>query len=327
MSEDWSWARLVSWEHLFSEAPDPEVDWVAEPYIERGTCNATYGDVKAGKSLLWQDIAARLATGRPVLASPARPPMHVLYLDWENNEPLLRERFRDKMGYTWQELQPYLHYASYPDLRPMDTPEGGEQACRLAVACQAELVIVDTTSRIIAGAESSADTFGDVYRYTLMPMKRAGIATGRIDHEGKDATRGQRGSSAKGADVDVVWHQTEGPKNHLLLNPDYERSMHVAQFRLMRLDDPLRHEMVTAALTPAQQALADVLHQMGVPADAGRSACREALKIAGATARTEDLAAVIRWRKSPQDGAIQPGVLSMAQMWDLADHRPSQRRA
>src|SRR5206468_11597762 len=153
------------------------------------TAISVYGDVKAGKSLLMQDIAARKATGRPVLASAASPPVHVLYLDWENNGDLLRERYRDKMGYTAAELTPYLHYASYPELRPMDTPEGGQQACRLAQAWQTQLVIIDTTSRVIAGAESSADTFADVYRYTLMPMKRAGIATVRIDHGGNDASR------------------------------------------------------------------------------------------------------------------------------------------
>jgi AAA domain-containing protein len=325
MSEDWAWARIVIWKDLFSEAQDPEIPWLAEPFIERGTANSVYGDVKAGKSLLMQDIGARLATGRPVLASAARPPVHVLYLDWENNQDLLRERYRDKMGYTAKQLSPHLHYASYPELRPMDTAEGGQQACRLAQANQAHLVIIDTTSRVIAGAESSADTFADVYRYTLMPMKRAGITTVRIDHEGKDATRGQRGSSAKGADVDVVWHLTEGPKNHLLLHPDYERSMHAAQFRVVRLDDPLRHEMVTAALTPAQGALANALSQVGVPAEAGRDACREALKIAGLGARTEDLAAVIRWRKTQQArGGIQAGEPGFAEMYRMA--QPERRK-
>jgi AAA domain len=320
MSEDWAWARIINWEHLFSGPPDPEVCWLAEPFIERGTASSVYGDVKAGKSLLMQDIAARVATGRPVLASGARPPMHVLYLDWENNEDLLRERYRDKMGYTAAELAPWLHYASYPELPPMDTPDGGRMACWLAWAWQAQLVIIDTTARVIAGAEDRAETFADVYKYTLMPLKRAGITTVRIDHEGKDASRGQRGSSAKGADVDVVWHLTEGPKDQLLLHPDYDRQRHVSQFRAVRCDGPLRHEMVTAELTPAQAAIAEALAQIGVPAEAGREACREALKTRDLGARTEDLAAVIRWRKGG-GAAASPGradVPDFAQMSELA---------
>ena len=114
----------------------------------------------------------------------------------------------------------------------------------------------------------------------------------------------------------MVWHLTEGPKDHLLLHPDYERSMHVSQFRAVRLDDPLRHEMVTAALTSAQQALANALYQIHVPADAGRSVCREALKIAGVTARTEDLAAVIRWRKTC--GGAQASGPGFAEIYRLA---------
>jgi AAA domain len=297
MSEDWAWAGLVNWQHLFSGAPDAEICWLAEPFIEVGTAISIYGDVKAGKSLLAQDIAARKATGQPCLATEAQPPMHVLYLDWENNQELLRERYRDKMGYTWEQL-PYLHYASYPEIPPMDTPEGGRVACHLAWACQAQLVFIDTTSRVIAGAENSADTFADVYKYTLLPMKRARITTVRLDHEGKDASRGQRGTSAKGADVDVVWHLIEERQDRLLLNPDYDRGRHAAPFRVVRCDEPLRHEMVTADLTPAQAAIASALAQMGVPADAGREACREALKTRGLGARNQDLAAVIRWRKA-----------------------------
>ena len=38
-----------------------------------------------------------------------------------------------------------------------------------------------------------------------MALKEAGIALLRIDHAGKDLTRGQRGTSAKRDDVEVVW--------------------------------------------------------------------------------------------------------------------------
>ena len=299
MTGDLSWARMVDWDRLFNGEPEPEIPWLAEPFIEQRMAYSVYGDVKAGKSLLLQDIGARLATGRPALASPPRQPIPVLYLDWENNEELLRERFRDKMGLTAAQLRPCFHYASYPELPPMDTPEGGRRALELAAAVRAHLVIIDTTSRVIAGPENSADTFADVYKYTLMPMKRIGVTTVRLDHEGKDADRGQRGTSAKGADVDAVWHLTEHPADHLLLHPDYDRARHVAQFRLLRLDGPLRHEMVTTALTPAQAVIARVLSGLGVPAGAGRDQCTAALRGAGSgPGRTEDLAAVVRWRKT-----------------------------
>jgi len=43
------------------------------------------------------------------------------------------------------------------------------------------------------------------YRHTGIRLKQLGIGYLRTDHAGKDRTRGQRGSSAKRDDVDIVW--------------------------------------------------------------------------------------------------------------------------
>ena len=59
--------------------------------------------------------------------------------------------------------------------------------------------------RTVSGEENSADMIKNFNRYAGTPLKAAGIALLRIDHAGKDLTRGQRGTSAKRDDVDVVW--------------------------------------------------------------------------------------------------------------------------
>ncbi len=41
------------------------------------------------------EIAAGLASGRPVLGNPARPPISVLYVDMENSQDDIRERLQD----------------------------------------------------------------------------------------------------------------------------------------------------------------------------------------------------------------------------------------
>ena len=196
MNADLSWARLLDWDRAFGSTEPEVIDWVVEGFIERRKLIAVYGDMKVGKSLLAQDVAAAVATGRPVLGLPPQRAETVLYLDFENDESLVTDRYRDKMGYTAAELRGRLWYASYPEMPMLDTPEGGRRACELAYWTRAGLIIVDTTSRVIGGSEISNDTFADLARYTLFPLKKAGHTTMRLDHEGKDpvqrAARGQR---------------------------------------------------------------------------------------------------------------------------------------
>ncbi len=301
MSEDWGWARFIDWEKAFYGEPEPEPSWLVEGFLERGTVNSLYSEVKSGKSYLVQDIAAAKAAGRSVLGFPASAREAVLYLDFENSLGLITERMR-AMGYTAADLK-HLHYASYPDLPMLDTPEGGEAACKLAHLCQAGLVIVDTTSRTIQGNENSADTFADLYKHTLMRLKRAGHTSLRLDHEGKDPSRGARGSSAKGADVDVSWHLVREPGDILNLQPEFDRARHVQGFRVqIHQGPPLRHLLVRTALSGVQIELAEKLDQLRVPRSASRETCRKALREANVTCRTEDLAAAVRARKTIQDG-------------------------
>jgi hypothetical protein len=309
MSEDLSWARLIDWNRAFYGEPEPEPRWLVEGFLEHGTVNSLYSEVKSGKSYLVQDIAAAKAAGRSVLGYPESAPEPVLYLDFENSLELITERMR-AMGYTAADLK-LLHYASYPDLPNLDTPAGGEAACRLAHACRAGLVIVDTTARTIGGAENSADTFADLYKHTLMRLKRGGHTSLRLDHEGKDPSRGARGSSAKGADVDVSWHLVREPGDVLRLHPEFDRARHVQEFRVqVHQGPPLKHLLVRTALTGTQMALAEKLDGLGVPRGAGREACRKKLREAGVTCRTDDLTAAVRARKTIQGG--QPGLTNQA---------------
>jgi hypothetical protein len=66
-------------------------------------------------------------------------------------------------------------------------------------------VVVDTFGRAVAGEEDRADTVRAFYRYTGARLKRLGVGYLRTDHAGKEVGRGQRGSSAKRDDVDIVW--------------------------------------------------------------------------------------------------------------------------
>nr|WP_240812852.1 AAA family ATPase [Streptomyces sp. DASNCL29] len=180
------------------------------------------GDGKAGKSLFVQEWAWRMATGQGFLDDKPQPPISVLYLDAENGQEAVQERFLSfgagdgRMG--------LLSYASFPPVRPLDTAGGGADVLALAAAVEAQIVVIDTVSRFISGPENDADTWLSLYRHTLMPLKRAGLASIRLDHLGKDGERGARGSSAKTQDVDHVWTLTSQGGGSLMLRRTHTRT-------------------------------------------------------------------------------------------------------
>ena len=194
--------QLVDWA-TFWDRPDTE-DWLCRPLLPRNRGIAMFAKGGTGKSLLGLAAAAALATGQPFLQQPPGPPRHVLYLDYEMTEDDLAERL-EKFGYGRHSDLTHLHYALLPALPPLDAQTGADDLLELALSVDAELVVIDTFGRAVSGDENDADTVRTYYRLTGMALKNAGMTTLRIDHAGKDSDRGQRGSSAKNDDVDVVW--------------------------------------------------------------------------------------------------------------------------
>jgi len=289
------------------EGEQPEPNWYAEPLIEAGTLVALYSPAKAGKSLLLLDICAALAAGRSVLGNPAREPVRVLYLDAENTRADLAERLRG-MGYAPADLA-RLVYVSFPSLPALDTAAGGQALLALVEEHQPAVLVLDTVSRFVQGDENEAQTYADLYRHTLVGLKRRGVAVVRLDHAGKDMTRGQRGSSAKSADVDAVWRLAPGPGDTVELVRDISRNGHGAdRVRLSRLTEPLRHlpatthyssgGMFTAEAGPPPHLLGLVkaLDDAGVPSSHGRDRTRAALPAAWRV-RHEVLSEAIAWRR------------------------------
>ncbi len=288
--------QLVDWQQLWDDTPEDE-DWIIKPVIAAGRSIALYSPPKTGKSLLVLEMAAAIATGGPVLGQPAGRPRRVLYVDLENSRRDLRDRLTD-FGYKPADLG-NLAYLSFPSLPALDSPHGGLEILALAIAYDVELVIIDTVSRVISGGENDADTFAALYRHALAPLKGRGIAVIRIDHSGKDAGKGQRGSSAKNADVDAVWILTAaGPI--LTLRCEMSRTaIEAPSISLRRETGPLRHvitEHAAAAVDRVQDVIAK-LDELGVPRDWGGVRCLRALNGAAFPVDKNVLPEAIRVRK------------------------------
>ena len=292
---------LIDWP-TFWATEHAEESWSVEPLLPRGRAVALYAPGKTGKSLLALGVAAAAATGRWVLDRLEGSPLSVVYFDLEMTEDDLHERLSD-MGYGPDSDLSRFAYYLLPHLLMLDTAEGGEHVRAIAREHDADLVVIDTTSRVLAGAENDADTLRAFHRHTGQPLKADGRTVWRLDHAGKDATRGQRGTSAKNDDVDVVWELTAREGATVRLRATHRRMSWVPEIvDLVRLDGPLRYERVAESWPDGTAELVAQLDLHGVAVDASNREAARVLRDAGVPVRNEVLAAAVRRRRQGAEG-------------------------
>ena len=187
-------------------------------------------------------------------------------------QPDLQERLHS-LGYEQPDpiLTQHLHYYQLSPWPPLDSAAGGQCLLEEAIKVQAQLVVIDTLIRTVSGEENSADTIKDFNRYTGTPLKANGIALLRIDHAGKDLARGQRGTSAKRDDVDVVWLLRPAPgalpgKTMLTLQREAARVDWIQQdIHITRNEvGALRHSIPTVNLTSGDIEILHYLEEQGL---------------------------------------------------------------
>ena len=292
-----------------------DAQWLIEPIVPAHRAIALYAAGKTGKSLLVLDFVAAAASGRPILGgAPLETPIHILYVDQEMTQPDLQERLHD-LGYdqpdsTLTTLAQHLHYYQLSPWPPLDSAAGGQRLLKEAVKVKAQLVIIDTLIRTVEGEENSADTIKNFSRYTAVPLKAADIALLRIDHAGKDLTRGQRGTSAKRDDVDVVWllRPASGNlpgKTMLTLRREAARVDWIQQdVNITRNEGPpLTHTIPTFSDLPAADtAIVNYLQDQGLWChNITVRAARQALNRSTFTAKNQRLFHIVKWVKQYGD--------------------------
>lgn len=292
---------VLDWPTVWDAVPD-EVEWVAYPVFERGRLYSLYSPAKAGKSLLALDIVASLAAGRDVLGQPATGPMRVLYVDLENSPTDLVERLQD-LGYGPHDLDG-LRYMSFPSLPSLDSPRGGRHLLAAAAHHQADVVVIDTVSRLIHGGENDSDTFHALYRYAMAPLKALEKTVIRLDHAGKDEEKGMRGSSAKVSDVDAAWKLSRTGDERLRLDRMASRNSHSPEYVTLEQEAaPLRHVLVEGTVSDEVSQLARTMDRLGIPESWGRDRCRQKLVEVGHAVRNSTLSEAIRVRKTTVEEA------------------------
>ena len=284
--------RFVDWDELWDRERSAD-DWLYTDVFARGRGHALYAKHKVGKSLFVLAAAAEMVTTTNDVA--------VLYLDYEMTEDDLRDRLED-MGYGPDTDLSRFHYALLPTLPPLDTAHGGEALDQVVEQVQNAhpgchlFIVIDTTSRAVHGEENAADTYQNFYRYTGIRLKRRQVTWCRLDHAGKDSGQGQRGSSAKGDDVDIVW-KIVAEDNGVALRRELSRiSWAKEKVTFAMTTEPLRYHAAAVWLAGTAEC-AHLLDNIGFPIDGSGNGAVAALRSAGEPRRREVVLDAVRYRR------------------------------
>lgn len=233
---------LIDWNALWA---DESVErWFVKDLLCEGRGHGCPAESGIGKSLLWAEVGAGLSAGKSVLGYPAQEPIKVLYLDHENTPKGDVKPRLQSMGYKPEELENF-YYLSFPNIDSLNTKSGGQSLIELLDFFQPNLVFIDTFSRFVEGDENSSKVAQDFYEYAGRELKRRRIAYLRIDHIGKDASRGARGSSAKVDDLDLIWTMSRTKEENVFVLRNQKARVPVSQteYAIERCFGPLRHQI------------------------------------------------------------------------------------
>ncbi len=252
----------IDWEQLW--ASEQENEWIIEPILGARRYAALYSQPKVGKSLVMLEAAVKASLGERMFGEEPKRPRRILYIDFENDpQSDTRERLID-MGYTPDMLSNFV-MLSFPVMDGFDTAAGAEQLLAVALAYEAEAVIIDTVSRAVRGEENDNDTWLNLYRHAGLKMKQNGIAVLRLDHAGKDDSRGARGGSAKSGDVDAVWRMSRKTDTTFALECDISR-FPIPEDTIMykRELNPLRHVALSNGLRDTRNEILGWMAELGM---------------------------------------------------------------
>lgn len=290
--------RYVDLKEAMKTGPIP-VEWHIPDVIPKGSHSvAVVAPSGTGKSLLGIEWAMHIA----------HKGTRVMYLDLENSLSLVLNRLHS-FGFTPDDIPDSLVLSVLGDWPPLDTSDGGDFLLREATSRNIDVLFIDTIGAVTAKDENSSDTYRQMAKFALVPLRRAGITIVRFDHTGKvteGSPKSARGSSGKRTDVELEFMMSVSDSTvSLKQSKDRLGADSAVLIQYERKLSPLRHERVPDGQVNFDivkkhdrvETIVEILDQFNVSDDAGRSVCQEVLREAGKKAGTDTLAAAIKIRK------------------------------
>ncbi|MGV0070024.1 AAA family ATPase [Mycobacterium colombiense] len=269
----------------------PPTKWHGAPCLwVKGYQHSLVGPSEVGKTLLMSDLAARMALRKlPVgLSVPdgddCDDDVRMLYLDAENSQRDVVRRF-GLMQYEYNgELRKRLFYRSFPDISPLNSPEGAGRVIEFIETKRINFVVADTLSKFIDGNENDPGPYTEFSKHLLNYFRKREITSVWFDHTGHVEKRA-RGSSAKKDNWDAGWRLELKERNastgisKIEMTPDKNRSGALApRLWVTRYGAPLpyiRHEF--SMRMPEREVTEDVIANAQEPMHVKKKHLRELL--------------------------------------------------
>lgn len=189
------------------------VDWLVENWIARGDVTLMIGEPGLGKSWLTMALSVAIAKGEGEwLGQPLKGSGSVMYVDEENPEDIVKQRFK-KLGLSAAGAK-NIHYLYRPGIWINKDPDAFLDE---ALSLEPALIVMDSLSRIHSEDENSANSMAMLFREGIQPLAReTGAAVVVIHHTIKGDTTNSfkraRGSGDISAVVDAAidvsgWNQ------------------------------------------------------------------------------------------------------------------------
>lgn len=188
--------------NLMREPAPPK--WVIENMICRGDVHILIGEPNIGKSFITMDMATAVAGVRhAVLGHAVREQGRVLYIDEENPEDLVVDRFR-RLGLT-EEYASNIRYINNASVRLDRDPDALLDEAR---EFEPVLIVLDSLTRLHGQDENASGPMSALFNDGIQPLARdTGAALIVIHHVSKtDSTssfKRSRGSSDITAAIDT----------------------------------------------------------------------------------------------------------------------------
>ncbi len=190
--------------------PTTEGLYLVDHLLMQKSFSMMIGESNVGKTFIALDLAYHIVCGKPWRGFKVKP-FSVLYIATEGTQGIRNRIVGVKRHYPEYETGPNYIYVIYQSVDFYTNNNHLKEIKKFMLeieerdSCRFGMVIVDTLSRALAGGnENSPDDIGKVIARFDHLRDAMNVHVMLVHHKGKDMSRGGRGHSKLGCDIDTV---------------------------------------------------------------------------------------------------------------------------
>lgn len=180
----------------------PEPIWLVDGLIPEDSLTELYGPPKAGKTFFALGLSLSVATGQLFHGKPVKQG-RVAYVAAEGGAPRISARVEAWRKHNGVSVLPEDEWMLITGRAPLDSPQSVDELLKVIGEGNFELIVIDTLARSMTGDENSQKDMSKFVDGCDHLREVTGATVLVIHHEGKDPTKGGRGSTALRAAIDT----------------------------------------------------------------------------------------------------------------------------